>query len=82
MLRDSKTNSYILLTDKKAQKSLEQFADEMKEAKKVSESWKLTFYKGQDIKPLNINLASNSEYFRKKFCNLMTQFIQFTEQKI
>ena len=35
----------------------------MKKAKKVPESWKLTFHY---LKPSNINLASVSEHVRKK----------------
>ena len=54
----------------------------MKIAKKISESWKLTFHKGQHLKPSTINLASFSEHIRKKLWNLLTQLIQFTDQKI
>ena len=54
----------------------------MKKAKKISESWKLTFHKGQHLKLLTINLASFSEHIRKKLWNLLTQLIQFTDQKI
>ena len=38
-----------------------------KKSKKVSESWKWTFHKGQYSKPSNINVTSVSELFRKKF---------------
>ena len=54
----------------------------MKKAKKVPKSWKLTFHKGQYLKPSNIDLASDSQHVRKKLWNLLTQLIQFTEQQI
>ena len=54
----------------------------MKNAKKISESWKLTFHKGQHIKPSTINLASFSKHIRKKMLNLLTHLTQFTNQKI
>ena len=54
----------------------------MEKAKNILESWKLTFYKGQYLKFSNINLASVSEHVRKKFWNLLTQLMQFTDQQI
>ena len=61
MLHDSKTQLNDLPTDKVAEKSLEQFTEQMKKAKKVPGSWKLTFHKGQYLKASNvINLASVS----------------------
>ena len=44
-------NSFNLRLTKWLKKSLEKFTDHMKKAKKVSESWKLTFDKGQYLKP-------------------------------
>ena len=75
-------NSYNLRMTKWLKKSLEKFTDQMKKAKTVPESWKLTFHKGQYLKPSNINLASVSEHVRKKLWNLLAQLIQFTEQQI
>ena len=54
----------------------------MNKAKKVPESWFLTFHKGQYLKPSNINLASVSDHVKKKFWNLLTQLIHFTDQEI
>ena len=51
---------------------LEQFTDQMKKAKKVPESWELTFHKVQYLKPSNINLTSVSKHVRKKLWNLLT----------
>ena len=62
--------------------SFEQFIDKIKKAKIGPKSWKLTFHKGQYLKPSNINLASVSEHVRKKLWNLLTQLIQFTDQQI
>ena len=61
---DSETRLIQLLFDKVAKKSLEQFTDQMKKAKKVAESWKLTFHKGQYLKPSKTNLTSVSEHVR------------------
>ena len=66
-------NSYNLLNNKVAEKSLEQFADQMKRAKKVSASWKRTFHKEQYLKPSNINLALISQHVRKKLWKLTCQ---------
>ena len=63
-------------------KSLEQPTEQMKKAKKVPESWKLTFHKGEYLKPSNTNFASVSKNHRKKLWNLLTQLIQFTDQQI
>ena len=63
-------------------KSLEQFTDQIKKAKKVPESWKWTFHKMQYLMLSNINIASVSEHLRKKLWNLQTRLIQFTDQKI
>ena len=63
-------------------KSLEHFTDQMKKAKKVSESWKWTFYKGQYLKPPSINLALVSEPVREKMWNFLTQLIQFTALQV
>ena len=41
-------NSNNLLTDKVAEKSPEQFTDHIEKTKKVSESQKWTFHKGQN----------------------------------
>ena len=54
----------------------------MKKAKKLPKSWKLTFHKGQYLKPSNINLVSVSEDLRKILWNLLIQLIQFTDQQI
>ena len=50
----------------------EQFPDQTRKARKVLESWKSTFHKGQYLKLSNINLASVSEHVRKKLWNLLT----------
>ena len=63
--------------------SLKQFTDQMKKAKKVWESWKWTFYKGQYLKPSSVNLASVSKHVKKKkLWNLLTQLIQFTDLQL
>ena len=59
-------NSDNLRLTKWLKKSLEKFTDQMKNTKKVPESCKLTFRKGQYLKPSNMNLASVSEHVRKK----------------
>ena len=41
----------------------------MRKAKKVPASWKLTFHKGQYLKPSNTNIASVSQNARKKLWN-------------
>ena len=54
----------------------------MKKAKKVPESWELTFHKVQYLKSSNVNFASVSNHVRKKLWNLLTQLIQFTDQQM
>ena len=66
-------NSYNLLNNKVAEKSLEQFTDRMKKAEKLLASWKQTFHKEQYLKPSNINLALISEHVRKKLWKLTCQ---------
>ena len=57
----------IKFTDQQSRwESLKQFTDQMKKAKKVWESWKWTFYKGQYLKPSSVNLASVSKHVKKK----------------
>ena len=75
-------SAYNLRLTKWLKKSLEKFTDQVKKAKKIPESWKLTFSKGQYLKPSNMNLPSVSEHVRKKLWNLLTQLIHFTEQQI
>ena len=43
-------------------KSLEEFTDQMKKAKKVPACWKLNFHKGKYLKPSNIYLTSIVEF--------------------
>ena len=69
----------IYWTTKWLKKHLRQFTDQMKKAKKVLESCKWTFHKGQYLIPLNINLASVSEHVRKKLWNLLSHLIPFTD---
>ena len=76
MFYDLKTQ-LIQFTD--WQKSLEQFTDQIKKAKKVLESWKWTFHKGQYLKSWNINLASVSVNVRKILLYLLPQVMQFTD---
>ena len=56
--------------------SLKQFTDQMKKAKKVWESWKWTFYKGQYLKPSSVNLASVSKHVKKK------KTVEFTDLQL
>ena len=51
----------------------------MKKAKKMLESCKWTFHKGQYLIPSNINLALGSEHVRKKLWNLLSHLIPFTD---
>ena len=75
-------NWYNLTTDKVSEKVPWTIYWPDRKSWKVPENSKLTFYKGQYLKPSNINLASASEHDRKKLWNLLTQLIQFTDQKI
>ena len=68
-------NWYNLMTDKVAEQT-------DKKAKKVSGKWKWSFHKRQYLNPSNINYAPVSVQARKKMLNLLTQFIQFTDQQI
>ena len=63
-------------------KSLKQITDQIKKAKKVSENWKETFYRGEYLKSSSINLASVSKHVWKKLWNLLTQLIQFTDLQV
>ena len=63
-------------------RSLKQITDQIKKAKKLSENWKETFYKGEYLKSSSINLASVSKHVWKNLWNLLTQLIQFTDLQV
>ena len=70
-----KLNSYNLLIEKVAEKGTWAIKDKIKKAKKVSESWKWTFYKGPNLKPSHINLASVLKHVKK-----MVEFTDLTHR--
>ena len=59
-------SSYNLLTDKVTGKVPWTIYWPDKKSWKVPECWKLTFHKGQYLKPSNINFASVFDHVRKK----------------